>query len=161
MALDAQFVGCFTVWIDLARGVSGCPALSRERSNGVLHCNAVSCWQHCARRFSRKQRCVVSRAPLRNRPQGGVRFDSSLHEHAPAGKLRHEAMVESGARNFHSGHWLLRDGRNCLVSSHDPGRAEPKQGSEAISARAFARLAIATNEMVAPRLDCYTMAILS
>ena len=28
--------------------------------------------------FLKKQRCVVSRASLRNRPQGGVRFDSSL-----------------------------------------------------------------------------------
>src|SRR6266513_929755 len=107
MALDTQFVGWFAVWIELAREVPGCPGLSREQSNSVLHCNAVSCWQHCAVRLSKRQRGVASRASLRNRSQGGVRFDSPLHEpkDVPACKLRHEAMVELVARNLNSGHW--------------------------------------------------------
>ena len=91
--------------------------------------------------FLKKQRCVASRASLRNRPQGGVRFDSSLHESkdAPAGKFRHGAMVEPGARNLNSGHWLLRDGRNRLVSLRNSGTPQASKGGEP-GDRSFARV---------------------
>src|SRR6266550_739891 len=138
MALDAQFVSRFALWIDLARGVSGCSALSRERSNSLLHRNATSYWPPRAGRFPKKPRCIASRASLRNRPQRCVRFDSPLHERkdAPAGKLRHGAMVEPVAKKVNSGDWLVRDGRNRLVYFRNSGSCECEQGHEAILERA-------------------------
>src|SRR6476660_368805 len=138
MALDAKFVGRFALWIDLAPRVSGCSAVSRERSNSLLHCNATRCWTPRSGRFPKKPGNIASRASLRNRAQSCVRFDSSVHERkdAPAGKRRHGAMVEPLAKKVNSGDCRVRAGRNRLVYFRDSGPCECEQGQEAIWERA-------------------------